>query len=123
MRNAGQSMGEFSDAIAAQPGNQMRGGDLWTRQGGGGLLSGMGGAQTYPAAQPPQFQNLPLGTMPQHGMAPDAMRQAITPQFAGMQQGPMAGPMAQQPGPQQGGGMDLQRLLAQMYFARRGGML
>lgn len=74
MRNMGQNMGEFSDAIAAQPGNQMRGGDLWmmmnrNRMGqgqGGGMLGG--GAQTFPASPPPQFQPMPMGTVPQNAM-------------------------------------------------------
>lgn len=100
MMNMGQHFGEFSDAMAAQPGNMLRGGDLWMlqnrqRQGPGGMGQG-GTAQTFPATPQPQFQAQPLGTVPQQAL--DLGR------YGGLfgQMNPMQPPMQQPLGPQMG---------------------
>lgn len=100
MMNMGQHFGEFSDAMAAQPGNMLRGGDLWMlqnrqRQGAGGMGQG-GMAQTFPATPPPQFQAQPLGTVPQQAL--DLGR------YGGLfgQMNPMQPPMQQPLGQQMG---------------------
>lgn len=68
MVNMGQHFGEFSDALAAQPGNQMRGGNLWMLQNRMREQAGPMGAQTFPASPPPQIQAQPLGTVPQQAL-------------------------------------------------------